>query len=276
LQSQAIGGVHSEFIAGARLDNLVGTYTAITGLIQAAQDGSVSDETMIRVAACYDNEECGSESAQGACSALTEWVLRRVCTSLSAPFEQTMARSFLISADQAHAVHPNYESRHEVRARQSHDFYLRMCVQRNHRPLLHGGVVMKINDNQRYATTSVTQAVLREVAAAAGVPVQRVCVRNDSACGSTIGPLLSTRLAMRTVDVGMPQWAMHSIREVCCTSSIAQATALYAVCSGCTWVHAHGAHEHFRPSTSTVRACLHRSTSSDKSVVCVCVVSTIC
>jgi hypothetical protein len=147
---------------------------------------------------------------------------------------------------------------------------IRVYVQRNHRPLLHGGVVMKINDNQRYATTSVTQAVLREVAATAGVPVQRVCVRNDSACGSTIGPLLSTRLAMRTVDVGMPQWAMHSIREVCCTSSIAQATALYAVCSGCTWVHAHGAHEHFRPSTSTVRACLHRLTSSDKSVVCVC------
>jgi aspartyl aminopeptidase len=108
---------------------------------------------------------------------------------------------------------------------------IRVCVQRNHRPLLHGGVVMKINDNQRYATTSVTQAVLREVAAAAGVPVQRVCVRNDSACGSTIGPLLSTRLAMRTVDVGMPQWAMHSIREVCCTSSIAQAIALYTVCA---------------------------------------------
>ena len=103
------------------------------------------------------------------------------------------------------------------------------ALQRNHRPQLHGGIVIKINDNQRYATTTATQAVLRRVATVAGVPVQRFVVRNDSPCGSTIGPLLSTRLGIRTVDVGMPMWAMHSIREMACTTSIDQAVRVFTV-----------------------------------------------
>lgn len=213
-QPAAIGGVYSEFISGARLDNLVGAYTAVRALLEA--DSSLTTDAMVRVAACYDNEECGSDSAAGAGSALTQWVLQRVCTGLggSSPrFEQAMANSYMISADQAHAVHPNYSYKHE----------------QSHRPMLHGGVVVKINVNQRYATTPATLAVLRRISELAkNSPLQKMIVRNDSRTGSTIGPIMSTHLGMRTIDVGLPQWAMHSIRELCCTSGISQAISLYS------------------------------------------------
>ncbi|KIH52193.1 aminopeptidase I zinc metalloprotease, partial [Ancylostoma duodenale] len=98
----------------------------------------------------------------------------------------------------------------------------------NHRPTFHGGVVVKVNVNQRYATTSTTHAVIKQIAAEANVPLQKMIVRNDSPCGSTVGPILAARLGLQTVDVGCPQLAMHSIREMADTSSISQATRLYA------------------------------------------------
>ncbi|PAV89722.1 hypothetical protein WR25_11197 [Diploscapter pachys] len=214
----AIGGVHEEFICGARLDNLVGTYTAIRGLIESLQDEvGFENERLIRMAACFDNEEVGSSSAMGAGTSFTEYVLRRICTCLNSNdpesfFEQAIGNSMLISADQAHAAHPNYSDKHE----------------QNHRPCFHGGVVVKVNVNQRYATTPTTHAILKEVAAAAGVPLQKMIVRNDSPCGSTVGPILATALGLQTVDVGCPQLAMHSIREFPDTSSIYFATKLYS------------------------------------------------
>nr|CDP95124.1 BMA-DNPP-1, isoform b [Brugia malayi] len=213
-QKAAIGGVHEEFISGQRLDNLVGAYTCIAGLLNSvATENALADEENIRLAACYDNEECGSDSAQGAASSFTEWVLRRLAAGDSrAAFEEAIGKSFMISADQAHAVHPNYKEKHEE------------C----HRPDLHGGVVVKINANQRYATTATTHSILKQIASLAGVPLQKVVVRNDMPCGSTVGPILSTRLAIQTVDVGCPQLAMHSIRELTSTSSIHQATMLYS------------------------------------------------
>uniref|UniRef100_A0AAF5PN56 Aspartyl aminopeptidase n=1 Tax=Wuchereria bancrofti TaxID=6293 RepID=A0AAF5PN56_WUCBA len=213
-QKATIGGVHEEFISGQRLDNLVGAYTCIAGLLNSvATENALADEENIRLAACYDNEECGSDSAQGAASSFTEWVLRRLAAGDSrAAFEEAIGKSFMISADQAHAVHPNYKEKHEE------------C----HRPDLHGGVVVKINANQRYATTATTHSVLKQIASLAGVPLQKVVVRNDMPCGSTVGPILSTRLAIQTVDVGCPQLAMHSIRELTSTSSIHQATMLYS------------------------------------------------
>ncbi|KAM3722614.1 Aspartyl aminopeptidase [Dirofilaria immitis] len=213
-QKATIGGVYEEFIIGQRLDNLVGAYTCISGLLNsvAAEDALINEEN-IRLAACYDNEECGSASAQGAESSFTEWVLRRLTAGDSqVAFEEAMAKSFLISADQAHAVHPNYKEKYEE------------C----HRPELHGGVVVKINVNQRYATTATTHSILKQIACLANVPLQKVVVRNDMPCGSTIGPILSTRLGIQTVDVGCPQLAMHSIRELTSTSSIHQAITLYS------------------------------------------------
>ncbi|KAK6740164.1 hypothetical protein RB195_008564 [Necator americanus] len=209
-----LGGIHDEFITGARLDNLVGTFTAIQGLIASlADERLLADDVNIRIAACFDNEEVGSQTAMGAQSSFTEYVLRRLSAGGEPlAFEEAIARSMLISADQAHASHPNYASKHED----------------NHRPTFHGGVVVKVNVNQRYATTCVTHSVLKQIAAEANVPLQKMVVRNDSPCGSTVGPILACRLGLQTVDVGCPQLAMHSIREMTDTSSISQATRLYA------------------------------------------------
>jgi aspartyl aminopeptidase len=124
-------------------------------------------------------------------------VLERIC-----PAPEDMARcidnSWLISADNAHGVHPNYADKHDA----------------NHGPLLNEGPVIKINANQRYATNSETAALFRHLCAQAEVPVQSFVVRSDMACGSTIGPLTAGNIGVRTLDVGVPTFAMHSIREL--------------------------------------------------------------
>ena len=109
-----------------------------------------------------------------------------------------LARSMVLSVDMAHAVHPNYASKHE----------------KAHGPLMNAGVVIKSNSNQRYATNGVTGFLTRELGRREGVPVQEFVVRNDCPCGSTIGPIISTATGMRVVDLGMPQLSMHSCREM--------------------------------------------------------------
>ncbi|KAK0417429.1 hypothetical protein QR680_013003 [Steinernema hermaphroditum] len=217
-QPAVVAGVKDEFVSGARLDNLIGTYTSVRGLIESVENAaSLESDMNIRIAACYDNEECGSQSAQGAESAFTEWVLRRLSAATAdaknpVAFEEAIGKSYLISADQAHACHPNYASKHED----------------NHRPAFHGGVVVKINHNQRYATTGLTHAILKQIAHVAEVPLQKVVVRNDSPCGSTVGPILSSGLGLQSIDVGCPSLAMHSIREFGDTTGIYHAKKLYS------------------------------------------------
>lgn len=210
-QPACLGGVYDEFIFGARLDNQVGAYCSIEGLIQSSEMVSLEKDQVIRIAAIYDHEEVGSESAQGAASALNEQIMRRL--SSADTFDISMAKSFLISADQAHAVHPNYAEYHEE----------------NHRPSLNGGIVLKYNGNQRYTTNSVTASILRESARIAKVNVQDFMVKNDCACGSTIGPIMSAKLGLTTVDIGMPQLSMHSIRETGSTQSITEYIELLKV-----------------------------------------------
>lgn len=199
-QPSTVGGLNNEFIYSGRLDNQMSAYCAIQGLVNSLD--SLPNERFIRAALLYDNEEIGSESAQGAMSEFTQHTLRRLTRD---EYERSIANSFLVSADMAHAVHPNYSSLHD----------------RDHRPSLsNGGVVVKTNCSNRYATTAYTATILKEVARLSQVPIQEFCMRNDMPCGTTVGPILASRLGMYTVDVGAPQLSMHSIREMTSTQSL--------------------------------------------------------
>jgi aspartyl aminopeptidase len=189
-QRAARVGWQDEFIASARLDNLLSCYTGMRALIDASADVG-------QLLVCNDHEEVGSGSTSGARGNFLESVLARLAGD-SESLARTMARSLLVSTDNAHGIHPNFADRHDPR----------------HGPVLNAGPALKVNANQSYATNSESAAVLRRAAARAEVPLQAFVARTDMGCGSTIGPLAATRLGVRTVDVGVPTFAMHSIREL--------------------------------------------------------------
>ena len=189
-QSAAVIGLDSQFIAGARLDNLLSCYAGLEALLAAGDEESC-------VLVCTDHEEVGSTSACGADGPFLEQVLQRALPA-GEDFVRIIQRSLLVSADNAHAVHPNYADRHDG----------------NHGPKLNAGPVIKINSNQRYATTSETAGFFRHLCLANEVPVQSFVTRSDMGCGSTIGPITASRLGVPTVDIGLPTFAMHSIREL--------------------------------------------------------------
>lgn len=211
VQPGSLGGVYDEFVNSGRLDNLASCHAAVEALVASSGgkegEASLAEETAVRAIALFDHEEVGSESAQGAGGPVMRDAITRLARALagggeSAPSaddaaERALRGSFLVSADMAHALHPNYSDKHDGA----------------HAPAFHAGLVIKHNASQRYATNSVSAALFREAGKLAGVPCQEFCVRNDMPCGSTIGPILAAGLGCRTVDVGMPQLAMHSIRE---------------------------------------------------------------
>lgn len=183
-------GLDREIISAPRLDNLLSCHSALKSLWSAAP----CTTAMVVFA---DNEEVGSETRTGARGSFLQSILSRM-TQTPEQLARTTARSFMISCDNAHGVHPAFREKHEP----------------NHRPLLNTGPVLKINASQRYATNSESGAVFKEICAGAKLVVQDFVMRSDLACGSTIGPAIAARAGIRTVDVGAATLAMHSVREV--------------------------------------------------------------
>ena len=189
-QKAAFVGLRNDFIASARLDNLLSCYTGMLALCSVD-----ADKPMLFVAS--DHEEVGSDSTSGAGGSFLESVLKRAFSDIST-YTKMVRSSLMISADNAHAIHPNYPAKHDAK----------------HTPYINKGVVIKVNANQRYASNSETIAKFMHVAKELELPLQHFVTRSDMGCGSTIGPITATRIGIDTIDVGLPTFAMHSIREL--------------------------------------------------------------
>ena len=195
IQRANLFGLRNEFLASSRLDNQVSCWAAMNALLD--NDG---DEPSL--VALFDHEEVGSESTTGAAGPLLETTIERIAIAAGldrAGFLGGLAKSHCISADNAHAIHPNYPDRHD----------------QNHAPLINNGIAIKSNSSQRYATSARSSIPVYAAAEKANVNLQHFSSKNTMPCGSTIGPITATRLGIETVDIGLPQLAMHSIREMC-------------------------------------------------------------
>ena len=203
-------GVNQEFISSPRLDNLFSVFFSLAGYLENLNSGKPSTSSDLNVLMMFDHEEIGSQTYVGADSSYIKTLLNRITTRLrqietkdksSDPtlLSQILARSLVISADMAHGVHPNYPSYHQC----------------NHMVEVNKGVVLKFNCNGRYITDSASASIIKLIASKAQVPLQEFIVPQNSPCGSTVGPMLASKLGCVGIDVGVPQLAMHSIRETC-------------------------------------------------------------
>jgi len=193
-QPPALVGLNEQFIAAARLDNLLSCYLSCESLV-------ASSDEQASVLVCNDHEEVGSASASGAQGPFLKKVLQRWIDAIydsSDALERILHRSTLFSIDNAHGVHPNYTEKHDDQ----------------HQPILNAGPVIKINANQRYASNSQSVALFKSLCEDLEVSCQSFVMRSDMACGSTIGPLTATEIGVNTLDIGVPTFAMHSIREL--------------------------------------------------------------
>lgn len=186
------GGRDGEFVYSARLDNLASCHAALEALLPEPDTLPAGTS----VVALFDHEEIGSRSNRGADGRLVETVLRRLCAG---DLDQALAHTWLLSADMAHAIHPAFAEKAEP----------------EHAPRMNGGPAIKLNVNQRYTSEGATAAMFVTLCESAEVPYQWYVHRSDLACGSTVGPMLASRLGVRSVDVGNPMLSMHSIREQC-------------------------------------------------------------
>ena len=198
----AMVGLNDAFIASARLDNLLSCYVSLRTLID-------SDSRQSQLIVMNDHEEVGSSSMCGANGPMLASFLQRIVPD-AIQRDRMIQRSVMVSADNAHGVHPNYVAKHDG----------------NHGPILNRGPVIKLNGNQRYATNGFTSSLFKHWCEACDVPVQSFVVRNDMGCGSTIGPITASEIGVHTIDIGVPTFAMHSIRE---TAGSDDAHSLYRV-----------------------------------------------
>ncbi|EMD40624.1 hypothetical protein CERSUDRAFT_111203 [Gelatoporia subvermispora B] len=210
-QPATIGGLNNEFIFSPRLDNQFSSWAAVEAIATFAHANDLTVlEGNVNCIALFNHEEIGSVSTSGAESSLIPSLVQRLSPSPAA-YAQSIARSFLVSADMGHAIHPNYTSKHED----------------NHAPKVNGGIVIKTNAKQRYASDAIGSFIIKKLVERKGGKVQEFEVRNDMACGSTVGPMLS-KLGFRTVDVGCAMLSMHSIRETAGTHDMQNAIDLFS------------------------------------------------
>lgn len=194
-QGSAVIGLDNSLLASARLDNQVSCWAAIEALLQVNED-------LPSIVVLFDHEEVGSHSTTGAAGPILEHVIERIAINGGldrSEYLEMLMRSHCVSVDNAHAVHPNYLDRHDPQ----------------HLPIPNGGPVIKFNSNQRYASSAQAVVPFISACSARQIPTQTFVSRNNMPCGSTIGPITATRLGIETIDVGVAQLSMHSIREVC-------------------------------------------------------------
>ena len=197
VQPASLIGARRQWIASARIDNLISCYTAVNGFLKAIETGNLNWIPMICL---FNHEEVGSTSSAGAGSNLLPSVANRVLGFQgNNKHSDLIAKSKLISADGAHATHPNYIEKHDM----------------DHEVRMNEGIVIKRNSNERYATSAIGQAFIQLLCESNEIPYQYFSNRSDLACGSTIGPIASANLGIQTIDIGIPQLSMHSTRELC-------------------------------------------------------------
>ena len=210
-EKASVIGLNGEFISSGRLDDLQCAFGTLKGFLAARPEKSIA------VYCAFDNEEVGSMTKQGADSSFLRCTLERISTALGrsrGEFMASLSSSFMISADNAHAVHPNHPELEDP----------------SHRPVPNGGIVIKYSANQKYTTDAVSGAVMKEICRKAGVPVQIFYNRSDLLGGSTLGNISTTQLSLNTVDIGLAQLAMHSAYEtagVKDTEYLARASAAF-------------------------------------------------
>lgn len=202
-QKPTLLGINEEFLVSQRLDNQGSSVPCVLAMCDISNEELLKEQSSINFMVLYDNEEIGSMTFQGCDSNFFYEHLKRIYTQLDKDstddkFLQTCSRSFVVSADLAHAYNPNYAEK----------------FQHNHLNYIQKGVVVKINAGGRYSSDAVSGAIIKGIAKKCNVPIQEFIVRQDSPCGTTIGPIITSKLGIKSVDIGIAQFAMHSIREV--------------------------------------------------------------
>ena len=211
-QKAAVWGVEEEFLSAAALDDLACAWCCAQGFLKAEESASIP------VLCVFDSEEVGSASVQGAASDLLENTLTRICGSLGLDLQRLLSQSFMLSADNAHAIHPNHPEYADAA----------------NAPVLNGGVVLKFNAAQKYTTDGASAAILRKVSAMAEVPVQTYYNRADLPGGSTLGNISLSHISVPTADIGLPQLAMHSCYETVGVEDVVYMEKLLQTYYSCT------------------------------------------
>ena len=211
-QKSAVWGMDEEFISSPALDDLECAWGCTQGFLNAQESENIP------VLCVFDSEEVGSASVQGAASDLLENLISRVCAALELDMKRMLAGSFMVSADNGHALHPNHPE----------------LADPTNAPVVNGGIVLKFNANQRYTTDGITAAIFRKVCKAADVPVQTYCNRADIPGGSTLGNISLAHVSVPTVDIGLPQLAMHSCYETAGVKDAIYLEEAMAAYYGCT------------------------------------------